>query len=77
MSTEIAALKIGAASAYGESNLLALLQRSVAAFNALTLEQQREHRAEQRKSWVVGEMLLEHPEMTREHVERIYDEVVF
>lgn len=27
----------------------------------------------QRKSWVIGEMLLEHPEMTREEVEAIYD----
>lgn len=29
----------------------------------------------QRKSWVIGEMLLEHPEMTREEVEAIYDRV--
>jgi len=30
----------------------------------------------QRKSWVIGEMMLEHPEMSREEAERIYDEVV-
>ena len=29
----------------------------------------------QRKSWVVGNMMLDHPEMTREEVERIYREV--
>ena len=31
----------------------------------------------QRKSWVIGEMMLEHPEMTREEVERIYEQVSF
>lgn len=31
----------------------------------------------QRRSWVVGDMMLEHPEMTRVEVERIYDEVTF
>lgn len=25
----------------------------------------------QRKSWVIGEMMLEHPEMTREYAERL------
>ena len=35
----------------------------------------KEERAAQRKSWVIGEMMLEHPEMSREEVERIYDEV--
>lgn len=44
-------------------------------------EQARAHkmtkaeRDAQGKSWVIGEMLLEHPEMTREYVERIYKEV--
>ena len=33
-----------------------------------------EERAAQRKSWVIGEMMLEHPEMTREEAERIYNE---
>lgn len=27
------------------------------------------------KSWVIGEMMIEHPEMTREEAERIYDRV--
>lgn len=30
----------------------------------------------QRKSWVIGEMMLSHPEMSRERAEAIYDEVV-
>lgn len=32
-------------------------------------------KAAQRKSWVIGEMMLEHPEMSREDAERIYDKV--
>ena len=35
----------------------------------------KEQRAAQRKSWVIGEMMLARPEMTREEAERIYDEV--
>lgn len=27
----------------------------------------------QQRSWVIGEMMLGHPEMTREEAERIYD----
>ena len=30
----------------------------------------------QRRSWVIGEMLLEHDDMTREEADRIYDEVI-
>ena len=33
-----------------------------------------EHRS-QRRSWVIGEIMLEHPEMTREQVVAILDEV--
>lgn len=44
-----------------------------ARFDALTPEQQREHRLAQRKSWVIGETMLAHPEMTREEAERLYD----
>lgn len=36
----------------------------------------KEQIAEQRKSWVVGEMMLEHPEMTREEILAIYEKVV-
>jgi hypothetical protein len=31
--------------------------------------------AAQRKSWVIGEMMLARPDMTREEAERIYSEV--
>lgn len=50
---------------------------AAARFNALSPEQQREHRRAQRKSWVVGETMLEHPEMSREEAERLYDSLNF
>lgn len=50
---------------------------AVTRFEALTPEQQAEHRCAQRKSWVIGNMLLDHPEMTREHATAIYDSLGF
>lgn len=35
----------------------------------------REQIEVQRRSWVIGEMMLEYPEMSREEVDRIYDQV--
>lgn len=52
-----------------------LLREACAAFDALTPEQQRAHRRAQRKSWVVGEMLIENPEMDREYVEKLFEEI--
>ncbi len=54
-----------------------LIKEAVAKFDALSPEQQREHRRAQRKSWVLGEMMLEHPEMTREQAEEIYQALRF
>ncbi|MFC3206907.1 hypothetical protein [Aquamicrobium soli] len=48
---------------------------------AALLEKAKNHvmtkpeREAQRRSWVVGEMMLSHPEMSREEANRIYDEV--
>lgn len=56
-------------------DLHALVQRAVAAFEALTPEQQAEHRAVQRRSWVIGELMLSNPDMTRERAEQIVDRV--
>lgn len=53
-----------------------LVKRVKAAFDALTPQQQREHRTAQRKSWVIGEMMVAHPEMTREEASRRYDEML-
>jgi hypothetical protein len=33
-------------------------------------------REAQRRSWVIGEMMLEHPEMSREQAEAIYNRVM-
>lgn len=55
--------------------LTELLRKSREIVDAMTPEQRREMHREQRKSWVIGEMMLEHPEMTREEAERIYNEV--
>lgn len=52
-----------------------LVKEACARFDALTPEQKREHRRAQRKSWVIGNMLLDHPETTREYAEKIWDEV--
>lgn len=54
-----------------------LVKDAMARFNALPPDQQREHRRAQRKSWVVGEMMLEHPEMTRERAESLFDSLNF
>lgn len=54
-----------------------LVKAATDRFDALTPEQQLEHRRQQRKSWVIGEMMLEHPEMSREAAERIYEKVKF
>jgi hypothetical protein len=53
-----------------------LLCEAQAKFDALTPEQKRAHREAQRKSWVVGETMLSHPEMSRAEAEEIYEKVV-
>jgi len=45
-------------------------------YDAMTPEQKKEMREAQRKSWVVGETMLEYPEMTREQAEEIYEKAV-
>lgn len=53
-----------------------MLARAKEAYAAMTPEQKREQMDAQRKSWVIGNMMLDHPEMTREEVEHIYSEVI-
>lgn len=55
------------------SDLLLLVKQSIAQFNALTPEQQREHRAIQRRSWCIGETMLAHPELTLEDAKELYE----
>lgn len=53
-----------------------LLIDAQARFDAMSPEAKREMRAAQRKSWVIGNFMLDHPESTREEVEEIYQKVV-
>ena len=43
-------------------------------FEAMTPEDQRLHREEQRRSWVRGELMLAHPEMTTEQANETIDD---
>lgn len=52
--------------------LAELLAKSNAAYEAMTPEQKREMHIAQRKSWIIGELMLEHPEMTRDEAEAAY-----
>ena len=56
--------------------LMEMARRAAEEFKSWSPDKQRQALRIQRKSWVVGEMMLEHPDMTRERAEAIYDEVV-
>jgi hypothetical protein len=56
-----------------DPELEALLKKANDWFDSLTPDQQREHRREQRRSWVRGELMLAHPEMTREEANALID----
>lgn len=50
-----------------------LLRESAEAVKRMTLEQRQSMHEAQCKSWVIGELMLAHPEMSREEAERIYE----
>jgi NTP pyrophosphatase (non-canonical NTP hydrolase) len=52
-----------------------LIKESLSRFDALDQDEQSEHRHAQRKSLIIGEIMLAHPEMTREEAGRLYDSV--
>ena len=56
-------------------DLLAALARAKEAVASMTPEELSLMRAKQRESWVVGEMMLEHREMTRDEAAAIYARV--
>lgn len=56
--------------------LAALIAEAQAKFAAMTPAEQARHNALQRRSWVRGEMMLEHPEMTEEQVNKLIDQVL-
>ena len=55
--------------------LAAAVKRSIEAFNAMSPDEQRAHREAQRRSWVVGEFMLENPDATREYAESLYEKI--
>lgn len=57
-------------------DLTDLLRRAVDAFDAMSPEQQKAHRVAQRRSWVIGETMLSHPEMSRADAEALVDRVL-
>lgn len=59
-----------------KSELAAALERAVAAYNVMTPQQKREMHETQRRSWVIGNMMLGNPDMSREYAEDIYDRAV-
>lgn len=60
-----------------DKKLYDLIAEAQTKFDAMTLEEKTAHRRAQRKSWVVGETMLAHPEMSREEAERLYDSICF
>jgi hypothetical protein len=52
-----------------------LVRRAKEAFDRLTPEEQAAHRDAQRRSWVYGNVALSNPEVTREMVDRVIDEM--
>ena len=62
--------------AKAEKDFETLAREACERFRALPLEKQREMRRAQRKSWVVGETMLAHPEMSRAEAEKLFDGVV-
>ena len=57
------------------SDIEKLCKDSVTRFCGMSPEAQKKMREAQRKSWVIGEMMLEHPEMSRAEAEQLWDRV--
>lgn len=57
-----------------DKQLSALIRESIDVFSALPQKQKAEIRRAQRRSWVIGELMLVNPEMSRERAERLVDE---
>lgn len=51
-----------------------LLRQALAKVNAMSPAERKAMYEAQQRSWVIGEMLIEHPEMSRAEAERIYEE---
>lgn len=55
------------------TELTDLLRKSKEWLDNATVEQKAAMKRAQRKSWIIGEMMLEHPDMTRERAEELYE----
>jgi hypothetical protein len=53
-----------------------LIEASIERVKNMTPVEKKTMLKAQQRSWVVGEMMLEHPEMSREQVEKIYEEIL-
>lgn len=45
-------------------------------FERLPTEEKIKMREAQRRSWVIGEMMIEHPDWSREYAEQLYEKVL-
>jgi hypothetical protein len=54
--------------------LMAIIKRAQAAYEALSPIEKARHNYDQRRSYIRGEMGIEHPEMSDEELDRIVDE---
>jgi hypothetical protein len=45
-------------------------------YDAMSPEQKKAMRDAQRKSWVIGNFMLDHPKATRDEAEEVYQKVV-
>ena len=55
--------------------LMELLERSKKAYENMTFEQRQEMLEQQCRSWVIGEMMLSNPNLTRVRAEEIFDSI--
>jgi hypothetical protein len=56
-------------------DLAELLAKSASAYAKMAPAQQQKMQLAQRKSWVVGETMLAHPEMTRDEAVALFERV--
>jgi hypothetical protein len=50
-----------------------LTKKAQERFDALPAKEKLAHREAQRRSWVIGALMLENPSMTKEEANKIYD----
>lgn len=56
-------------------NLDRLLKQAAEAVRAMSPEERKRMHEAQRRSWVIGELMLQFPEMTRERAIQIYESI--